>query len=341
MSTSGKSGSPSKLVQLRHVLAAALASLTIIAASHAQAAEKVVFGWLPATDALPFFVAMQEKAFEAQGIEVVSQRFTSPTTLVDAFLSNQAEVGPFGTAPGIALVAESQNPGSLKLFGLSGGEEGTPYVNSSLLVTKGSPIRTLPELKGKKLGVIPGIQWRTNAKYILRANGLEPDKDVLLVELGFPVQIPALVAGTVDALIAIEPMGSMAIASGQVESIITNIGAKYVANPWYGGCAVMTTKFIKERPEVARKVMLVLRNVTKEIETNFDRYRPLLAKYVGVPEAALPAVKPLKFRNDEQVNDRDFHAVQTVLDMLYHEKVLATPIDIHQKFVRLADIKEK
>ena len=28
----------------------------------AMAAEKVVMGWLPATDALPFFVALEEKA---------------------------------------------------------------------------------------------------------------------------------------------------------------------------------------------------------------------------------------------------------------------------------------
>ena len=87
----------------------------------AWAADKVVMGWLPATDALPFFVALEEKSFEKAGIEVVNQKFTSPTALVDAFLSNQAEVGPYGTAPGIALAAEAQNPGSLKLFGFSGG----------------------------------------------------------------------------------------------------------------------------------------------------------------------------------------------------------------------------
>ena len=36
----------------------------------ASAADKVVMGWLPATDALPYFVALEEKAFEKAGIEV-------------------------------------------------------------------------------------------------------------------------------------------------------------------------------------------------------------------------------------------------------------------------------
>ena len=112
------------------LVASALATLT----TAAHAAEKVVFAWVPAIDALPYMVALEEKAFEAQGIEVVDQRLNSPAGLVDAFIADRAEVGPYGTAPGIAMVAESQNPGSLKIFGLSGGLTDSPYVNSSLLV---------------------------------------------------------------------------------------------------------------------------------------------------------------------------------------------------------------
>jgi NitT/TauT family transport system substrate-binding protein len=305
----------------------------------AMAAEKVVMGWLPATDALPFFVALEEKAFEKVGIEVVSQKFTSPTTLVDAFLSNQVEVGPYGTAPGIALAAEAQNPGTLKLFGFSGGVADSDYVNSSLLVKKDSSIEKITDLKGKKIGHMPGIQWRTNTKYILRNVGIDPDKEVVLAELALNVQIPAVVSGAVDALITIEPMGSMGIAAGDVRAVVSNVGAKYVTNPWFGGGAVMTTKFIKERPEVAKKVMLVLRDVTDKIQANFDQYRPLLAKYVGVPEASLPVVKKLLFRNERDVDENDLRSEQNVIDMLYKEKVIPVHFDIKDKFVRLGDIK--
>jgi len=306
----------------------------------ASAAEKVVMGWLPATDALPYFVALEEKAFEKAGIEVVDRRFTSPTSLVDGFLSNQVEVGPYGTAPGIALAAEAQNPGTLKLFGFSGGVVDTDYINSSLLVKKESPIQSIFELKGKKIGHMPGIQWRTNTKYILRNAGIDPDKDVILTELALNVQLPAVVSGTVDALITIEPMGSMGVAAGDVRPLVLNVGAKYVTSPWFGGGAVMTTKFIKERPEVARRVMLVLREITDKIQANFDQYRPLLAKYVGVPEASLPVVKKLVFRNERDIDDVDLRSEQNVIDMLYKEKVIPVHFDIKDKFVRLDDIKK-
>ena len=328
----------SRAVFLRRA-GAALAMLAVtLACSVAEAAEKVVFAWVPAIDALPYMVALEEKAFEAQGIEVVDQKLASATGLVDALLANRADVGPYGTAPGIAMVAESQNPGTLKIFGLSGGDADTRYVNSTLLVQKGSPIKSLADLKGKKIGHNPGIQWRTNVRYILRAQNIK-ESDVTLVELPFPLQVQALLAGTVDATITIDPFAASALATGNVEAPVLNVGAKYVANPWFGGCAVMTTKFLKEHPETARKIMLVLRDITKRIDADFDRYKPLLVKYAGVPDTSMAFVRPLLFRNDEQMNARDLGAMQKVLDIYFKEGALGTQIDFASKVVRLGDVK--
>jgi NitT/TauT family transport system substrate-binding protein len=320
------------------LVVALVAVTSVTVAMPAQAAEKVIFAWVPAIDALPYMVALEEKAFEKQGIEVVDQRLNSAPGLVDALLADRADVGPYGTAPGIAMVAESQHPGTLRIFGLSGGAVDTPYVNSTLLVKKGSSIKSLADLKGKKLGHNPGIQWKTNVRYILRAMDIK-ESDVTLVELPFPLQVPALMAGTVDATITIDPFAATALATGNVDAAVVNVGAKYVANPWFGGCAVMTTKFVKEHPETARKIMLVLRDITKRIEGDFDRYKPLLAKYAGVPESAMPSVRKLMFRNDEQINARDIAAMQKVLDIYYKEGALGTQIDFSSKLLRLADVK--
>jgi NitT/TauT family transport system substrate-binding protein len=326
----------------RRVFSAAMAAvfgLSLGAAALPAHAQKVRFAWVPAIDALPYMVALEEKAFEKQGIEVIDHRLNSPAGLVDAFIAERADVGPYGTAPGIAMVAESQHPGSLLIFGLSGGADGTPYVNSSLLVRKGSPIRSLTDLKGKKLGHNPGGQWRTNVRYILRGMNV-PENEVTLIELPFPQQVPALLASTVDATITIDPFAASALATGNVEAPMINVGAKYVANPWFGGCAVMTTKFVKENPETARKIMLVLREITGRIEKDFDRYKPLLAKYAGVPEASMQYVRPLMFRNEAQIDDRDIGAMQKVLDIYYKEKALGTQIDFKTKLLRLDDVKK-
>jgi NitT/TauT family transport system substrate-binding protein len=151
--------------------------------------------------------------------------------------------------------------------------------------------------------------------------------------------VPALLAGTVDATITIDPFAATAVATGDVEAPVINVGAKYVANPWFGGCAVMTTKFIKEHPETARKIMLVLRDITKRIESDFDRYKPLLAKYAGVPVSAMAYVRPIMFRNEEQINSRDIAAMQKVLDIYFKEGALGTQIEFTTKLIRLSDLK--
>jgi NitT/TauT family transport system substrate-binding protein len=321
----------------RSLVAAGLGAAAIGFTTPVQA-EKVVMAWVPAIDALPYMVALEEKAFEKQGIEVVDQRLSSATGLVDALIADRAQVGPFGTAPGIAMVAESQHPGTLKIFGLSGGAADTPYVNSTLLVKKGSSIESLTDLKGKKLGRNPGIQWKTNVNYILAAMNMK-ESDVTQIELPFPLQVPALLAGTVDATITIDPFAATALATGDAQAAVVNVGAKYVANPWFGGCAVMTTKFVNEHPDTARKIMLVLRDITKRIEADFDKYKPLLVKYAGIPENALPYVRPMLFRNDEQIDARDIGAMQKVFDIYYKEGALGTHIDFKTKVIRLSDLK--
>ena len=328
---------PASAMVRRALMTAAVGVATLAFASVAQA-EKVVMAWVPAIDALPYMVALEEKAFEKQGIEVVDQRLSSATGLVDALIADRAQVGPYGTAPGIAMVAESQHPGTLKIFGLSGGEADTPYVNSTLLVKKGSSIKSLADLKGKKLGRNPGIQWKTNVLYILNAMHMK-ESDVQQVELPFPLQVPALLAGTVDATITSDPFAATALATGDAEAAVVNVGAKYVANPWFGGCAVMTTKFVNEHPDTARKIMLVLRDITKRIEGDFDKYKPLLVKYAGITENALPYVRPMLFRNDEQIDARDLGAMQKVFDMYYKEGALGTHIDFKTKVIRLSDLK--
>jgi NitT/TauT family transport system substrate-binding protein len=85
--------------------------------------------------------------------------------------------------------------------------------------------------------------------------------------------------------------------------------------------------------------MLALREATDKIQADFDRYRPLLGKYVGVPQASLSVVKKLVFRNERDVDAKDLKSEQNVLDILYKEKIIPTALNINDKFVRLDDIK--
>ncbi|WP_040771895.1 ABC transporter substrate-binding protein, partial [Rhodopseudomonas sp. B29] len=192
----------SKSVLLAATLAAALST-----AGGAQAAcdkmDKVTAAWLPIMQTTAYYVALDQKLFEKACIEIDSNKMESPNQIIDALIAGRADFGPPGAAAGIAMIAESKFPGKLKIFGLQGGGIKVDRINDGLIVKPDSTIKSFADLKGKTLGHVPGIQWRTISRHMVKSAGLDPDKDVKLVDLAVAMQVPAVVGGTVDATLSL------------------------------------------------------------------------------------------------------------------------------------------
>jgi NitT/TauT family transport system substrate-binding protein len=108
----------------------------------------------------------------------------------------------------ITVLAETRFPGTFKVFGLEGGSIKIDRISDGLIVARNSEIRSFRDLKGKSLGHLPGIQWRTIARYMVRQAGLDPDSDVRLQEIAIGLQMPSAVSGSVDATLSLEPVVS-------------------------------------------------------------------------------------------------------------------------------------
>jgi len=199
-------------------ITALAAVLTLLSASIGTACdrmEKVAAVWLPIMQTTAYYVALEEGLFEKSCIEIVSNKLEAPNQIIDALVGARADFGPPGAAAGIAMLAESKFPGTFKVFGLQGAGIKVGLINDGLIVKPDSDIKSFADLRGKKLGHVPGIQWRTISRHMVRASGLDPDKDVTLVDLAVGMQVPAVVGGSVDATLSLEPVGSVAVASGQ------------------------------------------------------------------------------------------------------------------------------
>src|ERR1700689_2513193 len=261
-----------KTMRITQVLTYAVSAL-LLGASVAHAAcdktDKVSAVWLPIMQTTAYFVALDEKLFEQACIEIVSTKMESPNQIIDALIAGRADFGPPGAAAGIAMIAESKFPGKLRIFGLQGGGIAVNRINDGLIVKPDSSIKSFADLKGKTLGHVPGIQWRTISRYMVRASGLDPDSDVKLVDLAVSMQVPAVVGGTADAPLSLEPVGSIAVASGKAIRAVTNPVAMIIADPFYSGASIMTTKFLKDRPDVARRVVAVIDEATDLVNADF------------------------------------------------------------------------
>jgi len=304
----------------------------------AQAKEKVVVSWLPIMQTFAYYVALEEKLFDQAGIEIDSVKFQSPNQIIDSLVSGRADAGAPGAAAGISALAEVQFPGSLKVFGLQGGGIKVNRINDGLIVAKDSSIASFADLKGKSLGHLPGVQWRTMSRYVVRKAGLDPDKDVSLKELAVALHVPAVIGGTVDATLSLEPVGSIAVAVGDAKRALTNPMSLAVSDPFYSGVALLTTKFIKERPAVAKRFVAVIDQATQLAEKDFAKYRSVLPKYTAVKEDQIGIVAQPYLRPFADLNETDLASYQAFIDVFRSEGVLKTDFDIRPFMLKPGDL---
>jgi NitT/TauT family transport system substrate-binding protein len=300
--------------------------------------EKVTAAWLPIMQTTAYYVALEEKLFEKACIEIDSAKMESPNHIIDALVSGRADFGPPGAAAGISMIAEQKFPGTFKVFGLQGGGIKVDRINDGLIVKPDSSIKSFADLKGKTLGHVPGIQWRTIARHMVRSSGLDPDKDVKLVDLAVAMQVPAVVGGTTDATLSLEPVGSIATASGKAKRAMVNPVEGVIADPFYSGASLLTTKLLKERPAVAKKVVGVIDQATDLVNADFAKYRQVLPKYTAIREEQLPSVAQPYLRGFKDLNDVDTASYQALIDVFTKEGVLSGPVDVRSKMLTAADL---
>jgi NitT/TauT family transport system substrate-binding protein len=319
-----------------------LVAAIVLSAANAQAAcgkmEKVTAVWLPIMQTTAYYVALEEKLFEKACIEIVSTKMEAPNQIIDALIAGRADFGAPGAAAGIAMIAESKFPGKLKVFGLQGGGIAVNRINDGLIVKPDSPIKTFADLKGKTLGHVPGIQWRTISRHMVRASGLDPDTDVKLVDLAVAMQVPAVVAGTVDASLALEPVGSIAVASGKAVRAMTNPVAAVIADPFYSGASLVTTRLLKERSEIARKVVAVIDEATDLVNAHFEKYKPIVTKYTPARPDQLALIAQPYLRGFKDMNETDLKSYQALVDVFVKDGVIGAPINVRDKVLSRSDI---
>jgi NitT/TauT family transport system substrate-binding protein len=325
----------------RRDLLTGLAGASVLSApAHAQGRrDRVTVAWLPIMQTFAFYVAQEERLFERAGLEIEAARFQAPNQVIDSLVANRADAGAPGAAAGISVLAEAQFPGTFKMFGLQGGGIAVDRINDGLIVAKNSPIASFADLRGRSLGHLPGIQWRTISRHMVRAAGLDPDRDVRLVELAVGLQVQAVIAGSVDATLSLEPVGSIAVARGEAKRAMTNPVARVIADPFYSGVSLLTTKFLTERPQVARRFVEALDEATALAERDYARLRTALPRWTAVQPNQVEIVAQPYLRAWRDLSETDLNSYQALVEVFRSEGVLRQPMAVRDLILKPTDFR--
>jgi NitT/TauT family transport system substrate-binding protein len=261
------------------ILVFAVMCLTV---NRSVAQEEVKIGYLSLVISLPTFVALEKGYFQEQGLKVVNTPFESGTLLIDALVAGRIDV--IGSASVITLWLVEQNlPGTFKIFLVYGplGPKDSSFV---LMVAKDSPLKEMKDLKGKRVGTFPGIASLALAKAVLRPH-FDPNKEVTLIEIPPGNIVQALAAGQIDAYFTPEPFGMMAEAKGVGRYLSKSpLSALNLPSGYPGAAFAFNSKFLKEKPILAKKVKAAIYKGVDFIQTNEGEARKFLPKYTNLPE---------------------------------------------------------
>lgn len=233
----------------------------------------------------------------------------------------------FASTAGLAAVLSRANGSPIKTVYVQSQPEWT-----ALVVAKDSPIKSLKDLKGKKIAATKGTDPFLFTLQALDTVGLSKG-DVQLVHLQHPDGKTALERKQIDAWACLDPL----MASAQVQS-----GAKLLyRNVGFNSYSVLSVKenFAKQSPEAIEAVLKAYEQARQWAKANPDKLAELLARETKLP---LNVVKLQLSRTnlDQNIpNTKHIKALQKAGTILTEENLVRKGTNVNQVVSKLLEAK--
>jgi len=239
------------------------ATLALVGAQTAQAQapklEKTrialsVGGSVSQMNKIAYFVALNRKYFEQEGLTVEPTNFSSGTAALQNLIGGNADVveGSFEhtlrmQAKGVALMC-------IAVFGR--------YPANVLLVRKSQAdkIKTVADLRGKKIGIsAPGASTHNFVAGLMERAGV-PWKEASFISIGTGLSAVAAVrsGSELDAIVNLDPAINALVDNGDgvvLADSRTEEGTKAAfGGPYLADCLYAKTEFVKANPNTAQAI---------------------------------------------------------------------------------------
>ena len=257
---------PTRRALIAACLFATAAAVAAAAPSAAAAEDKVIkMGSLKLIHSIaPYFY----ERFTPAGYKVEIIPFDSPTDGKNAVVTNSVDFGMFGLAAATI-----------------GGAAGEPIVVIGAACNRGmaivaradGPVATVKDLKGKKIGILPGTTQEVVILNRLKAEGLTI-KDVQPVRVLFGEMPAALQRGDIDAYVGAEPGPGISLATGAGKIVeypySTPVGS---LNMVFGTSQTM----IDQHPELIRLILDIHRKASEYAMAHPDEMAAMTVQKLG------------------------------------------------------------
>ncbi len=270
----------------RTVLTAAGAGLGTLAAPavlRAQAPRVVKMGSLRLIHSMtPHFY----ERFAPPNLKIEIITFDSPTDGKNAVVTRSVDFGGFGIAAGILGAAAGEPVVVVGAFCNKG---------MGVISKAGSDIKSIKDLRGKKVGIWPGSTQEVFILERLRMEGMGI-RDVQSVRVPFGEMHVMLARGEIDAYVGAEPGPGLSIATGVGQLV------EYPYGTAMGGLNMIfatSEEVARKDPELVRTMLTVHRKASEFMMANKDAVAEMTVQRLGANRAAVD--QALKAGNVEYI----------------------------------------
>jgi NitT/TauT family transport system substrate-binding protein len=211
--------------------------------------------------------------------------FANSTEIKNAVVSGDLAFGVTGITAALQGAA-SDEPVVVVASAADGG--------SAVVAKEGAGIVTVADLRGKRIGYVPGSAQDILLRLTLRDAGLDPSTDVQLLKVQFADMPAALARGDIDAFSGAETGPSDALVQG---------GTVLVTEPYdtpmgkINIVLVTSRELISSDPDLVRAVVAVHARATDHMRANPDQWAAAVAAKYGFSEKSLQlAIQNIELR---------------------------------------------
>jgi ABC-type nitrate/sulfonate/bicarbonate transport system substrate-binding protein len=203
----------------RVVVATLLAASAFVSVAKAQDVPTIRVGWtIPAEESKYWMMRRPEKFPNlGKGYKVEWSQFQGTTPMAQALAAGALDCATQGVLP----IAQGMVTNSFSVYVVAQHVGEKPGSFSVYWAVKDdSPIKTVADLKGKTVGIsIIGGGTQGPFNLMLKRAGVDPEKDIKLVEVSFSLSEDALRQGRVDAVNMNQPFAARAEAKGGIRKL--------------------------------------------------------------------------------------------------------------------------
>lgn len=247
------------------------------ASSGGSGTDTITVAAVPLADEAALYIARDRGLFKKEGLDVRIQPVQQSIQALPALTKGQVDV--IGGANYVTFL-QAQEKGTLDMRILAEGARVAPHM-MDVLVPKDSAIKSVSDLKGKKIAVniLNNIQSLTlNAVLDERGAGRPEYRQITFPQMG-----PALEKGQVDAVHAAEPFDS-AIQDELGARVVIDGGSSPVQGIPLSGY-ITTRAYAEKNPEAAAAFRRAISAAAKIATEDPDAVRKELPKYTKVTAA--------------------------------------------------------